>query len=129
MRGMPEDVRQVVARKGLRNVTLLTQVSTGTVGTMVGTSTGIEPFFYWSYFRKGRLGVHEEKVKVVQEWQANHPGEALPEDFVNAMQLLPQQRACPGSGSHPVLGRLGHLQDLQRAQQLHGGANPRFVMN
>ena len=91
MRGMPEDVRQVVATKGLRNVTLLTQAPTGTVGTMVGTSTGIEPFFYWSYFRKGRLGVHEEKVKVVEDYQAAHPGESLPDYFVNAMELNPEE--------------------------------------
>ncbi|MBT9587752.1 adenosylcobalamin-dependent ribonucleoside-diphosphate reductase [bacterium] len=91
MRGMPEDVRQAVREKGIRNVTLLTQAPTGTVGTMIGTSTGIEPFFFWSYFRKGRLGVHEEKVKVVQEWQDTHPGEPLPDYFVSAMDLSPEQ--------------------------------------
>lgn len=91
MQGMPEDVRQAVREKGIRNVTLLTQAPTGTVGTMIGTSTGIEPFFFWSYFRKGRLGVHEEKVKVVQEWQDAHPGQELPDYFVNAMELSPEQ--------------------------------------
>ncbi|CAN0326085.1 unnamed protein product, partial [Phaeothamnion confervicola] len=91
MLGMPEDVREAVAQKGLRNVTLLTQAPTGTVGTMIGTSTGIEPFFYWSYFRKGRLGVHEEKVKIVEEFNAAHPGEALPDYFVNAMELTPDE--------------------------------------
>jgi ribonucleoside-diphosphate reductase alpha chain len=91
MQGMPEDVRQAVREKGIRNVTLLTQAPTGTVGTMIGTSTGIEPFFFWSYFRKGRLGVHEEKVKVVQEWQEANPGQPLPDYFVNAMELTPEQ--------------------------------------
>ncbi len=90
MRGMPEDVREAVKAKGIRNVTLLTQAPTGTVGTMIGTSTGIEPFFFWSYFRKGRLGVHEEKVKVVQEWQEAHPGQELPDFFVSAMDLSPE---------------------------------------
>jgi len=91
MQGMPEDVRQLVRDKGIRNVTLLTQAPTGTVGTMIGTSTGIEPFFFWSYFRKGRLGVHEEKVKVVQEWQEANPGQELPDYFVSAMELTPEQ--------------------------------------
>lgn len=91
MRGMPEDVREAVRTKGIRNVTLLTQAPTGTVGTMIGTSTGIEPFFFWSYFRKGRLGVHEEKVRVVEEWHQEHPGEPLPDYFVNAMELSPEQ--------------------------------------
>ncbi len=91
MEKMPSDVREAVAEKGIRNVTLLTQAPTGTVGTMVGTSTGIEPFYYWSYMRKGRLGVHEEKVRVVEEWQQQHPGQELPSYFVNAMELSPEE--------------------------------------
>ena len=43
MKGMPEDVREAVLEHGIRNVCLLTQAPTGTTGTMVGTSTGIEP--------------------------------------------------------------------------------------
>jgi ribonucleoside-diphosphate reductase alpha chain len=91
MRGMPEQVRRAIAEKGCRNVTLLTQAPTGTTGTMVATSTGIEPFFSWSYFRKSRLGLHEEKVAVVQEWQAAHPGQDLPDYFVTAMDLSPEE--------------------------------------
>jgi len=86
---MPERVREAIRQKGLRNVTLLTVAPTGTTGTMVNTSTGVEPYFSWSYFRKSRLGVHEERVAVVQEWDASHPGEKLPDYFVNAMELSP----------------------------------------
>ena len=75
--------------QGLRNVTLLTQAPTGTVGTMVNTSTGIEPFYFWSYMRKGRLGMHEEKVQVVLDWEAANPGKPLPPFFVSAMDLSP----------------------------------------
>lgn len=91
MRGMPEHVRQAVATKGSRNVTLLTQAPTGTTGTMVSTSTGIEPFFSWSYFRKSRLGLHEERVAVLQAWQDSHVGEDLPPYFVTAMDLTPEE--------------------------------------
>jgi ribonucleoside-diphosphate reductase alpha chain len=91
MRGMPEHVRRAIAEKGSRNVTLLTQAPTGTTGTMVATSTGIEPFFSWSYYRKSRLGLHEEKVAVVQQWQAAHPGQDLPDFFVTAMDLAPEE--------------------------------------
>ncbi len=91
MKRMPERVRQMVAERGLRNVTLLTQAPTGTVGTMVGTSTGIEPFYFWSYMRKSRLGVHEEKVRVLEEWQQAHPGQPMPDYFVNAMDLSPEE--------------------------------------
>lgn len=90
MLGMPEEVRDAVRSRGIRNVTLLTQAPTGTTGTMVGTSTGIEPFFSWSYFRKSRLGWHEESVGVVKEWQAEHgEDEELPGHFVTAMELSP----------------------------------------
>jgi ribonucleoside-diphosphate reductase alpha chain len=91
MRAMPADVREAVRSKGIRNVTLLTQAPTGTVGTMVGTSTGIEPFYFWSYFRKSRLGVHEEKVAILEEWEAAHPGEKRPDYFVAAMDLTPEE--------------------------------------
>jgi len=89
MQQMPEHVRQAVREKGLRNVTLLTVAPTGTTGTMVGTSTGVEPYFSWSYFRKSRLGVHEERVAIVEEWERAHPGQPLPDYFVNAMELTP----------------------------------------
>lgn len=91
MQNMPEDVREDVREKGVRNVTLLTQAPNGTIGTMVGTSTGIEPFYFWNYFRKSRLGKHEERVKVLDEWQQAHPGEPMPGYFVTAMDLAPEE--------------------------------------
>ena len=69
----------------------MTQAPTGTVGTMVGTSTGIEPFFSWTYFRKSRLGVHEEKIKLAADWLTKHPGQDLPEYFATAMSLAPEE--------------------------------------
>lgn len=91
MQRMPEEIRAGIAEHGLRNVTILTQAPTGTVGTMVGTSTGIEPFYFWSYMRKSRLGTHEEKVGVLDEWNRTNPGAPLPDYFVNAMELAPEE--------------------------------------
>lgn len=91
MLGMPEEVREAVREKGIRNVTLLTQAPTGTTGTMVGTSTGIEPYFFWEWERKGRMGIHLERVDVYDEWLQNHPEEPLPEYFVTAMDLAPEE--------------------------------------
>lgn len=90
MKNMPEYIRGMVAEHGIRNVTILTQAPTGTVGTMVGTSTGIEPFFSWTYFRKSRLGVHQENIKLAQDWLDAHPGEELPQQFATAMELSPE---------------------------------------
>ena len=89
---MPASLREKVRRDGIRNVTLLTQAPTGTTGTMVNTSTGVEPFFSWVYYRKGRLGLHEEQVPVVQHWRERNPDiEDLPDYFVTAMDLSPQE--------------------------------------
>ncbi len=91
MKKMPGYVREAVAEKGIRNVTLLTQPPTGTTGTMVNTSTGIEPFFYWEYDRRSRLGVHTERVAVYQEWlEQNGPDAELPDYFTTAMDLSPE---------------------------------------
>lgn len=92
MQQMPPDIRQKVLQHGIRNVTLMTQAPTGTTGTMVNTSTGIEPFFSWTYYRKSRLGLHEEQVPLVQEWYREHPGaNGLPGHFVTAMDLTPEE--------------------------------------
>jgi ribonucleoside-diphosphate reductase alpha chain len=92
MEVMPEDVREKIRHDGIRNVTLLTQAPTGTTGTLVNTSTGIEPFFSWVYYRKSRLGLHEEQVPLVKAWRDAHPDEeSLPEHFVTAMDLAPEE--------------------------------------
>ena len=90
MQHMPEPVRLAVSEKGIRNVTLLTQAPTGTTGTMVNTSTGIEPFYFWSFQRTGRMGTNEDRVGVYDEWMGQHPDEPLPEYFVTAMDLQPE---------------------------------------
>jgi ribonucleoside-diphosphate reductase alpha chain len=91
MQSLPKRIRDAVAKHGVRNVTLLTQAPNGTIGTMVDTSTGIEPFFSWTYFRKSRLGLHEQNVAVVEEWKQAHPGLDLPDFFVTAMALSPEE--------------------------------------
>jgi ribonucleoside-diphosphate reductase alpha chain len=72
----------------------VTKVSTG---TMVGVSTGLEPYFSFSYYRSGRLGKFiEVKADIVQEYLDKHP-EAdpnnLPPWFVTAMDLSPEAHA------------------------------------
>lgn len=90
MRHMTEaypEVGAAVRERGIRNVTVLTQAPTGSTGTMVGTSTGIEPYFAFEFFRQSRLGYDKQLVPIAQEWQDAHPGEQLPPWFVTAMDL------------------------------------------
>ncbi|TVY04640.1 adenosylcobalamin-dependent ribonucleoside-diphosphate reductase [Cohnella terricola] len=81
------EIGEAVKKRGMRNVTVLTQAPTGSTGTMVGTSTGIEPYFAFEFYRQSRLGFDKQFVPIAQEWQDAHPGEALPEWFVTAMDL------------------------------------------
>ncbi len=97
MKTLPEDIREDILKYGIRNSHLLTVAPTGSTGTMVGVSTGLEPYFSFSYFRSGRLGKFiEVKAKIVQEYLDRHP-EAdendLPEWFVSAMDLEPEAHA------------------------------------
>jgi ribonucleotide reductase alpha subunit len=59
---------------------------------MVGVSTGLEPYFSFSYFRSGRLGKFiEVKADIVQEYLDKHPEaeqENLPNWFVSKHMLM-----------------------------------------
>jgi ribonucleoside-diphosphate reductase alpha chain len=97
MKKMPEDIRESILENGIRNSHLLTVAPTGSTGTMVGVSTGLEPYFSFSYFRSGRLGKFiEVKADIVQEYLDRHPQadpENLPNWFVSAMELAPEAHA------------------------------------
>ncbi|WP_079908976.1 adenosylcobalamin-dependent ribonucleoside-diphosphate reductase [Paenibacillus sp. 32352] len=81
------EVGTAIQKKGMRNVTVITQAPTGSTGTMVGTSTGIEPYFAFEYYRQSRLGFDKQYVPIAQEWKDAHPNEELPDYFVTAMDL------------------------------------------
>ncbi len=97
MKKMPEDIRKAILENGIRNSHLLTVAPTGSTGTMVGVSTGLEPYFSFSYFRSGRLGKFiEVKADIVQEYLDQHPeadANNLPHWFVTAMELAPEAHA------------------------------------
>lgn len=97
MKQMPQEIRDGVLKHGIRNSHLLTIAPTGSTGTMVGVSTGLEPYFSFSYFRSGRLGKFiEVNAAIVDEWLEKNPGytrSTLPDIFVSAMQLSPEEHA------------------------------------
>lgn len=97
METMPEDIRQSIVEYGIRNSHLLTVAPTGSTGTMVGVSTGLEPYFSFTYFRSGRLGKFiEVKADIVQEYLDCHPEadpDKLPHWFISAMELAPEAHA------------------------------------
>ena len=97
MKRMPEDIRQDILKYGIRNSHLLTVAPTGSTGTMVGVSTGLEPYFSFTYYRSGRLGKFiEVNAKIVDEFLENNPEytkDNLPDWFVTAMDLTPEEHA------------------------------------
>lgn len=94
MKRMPEHIRQGVLKHGIRNSHLLTVAPTGSTGTLVGVSTGLEPYFSFTYYRSGRLGKFiEVKAAILQEFLDTHwdaDPDNLPPWFVSAMDLPPE---------------------------------------
>lgn len=97
MKKMPESIREDVLKYGIRNSHLLTIAPTGSTGTMVGVSTGLEPYFAFKYYRSGRLGKFMEvNSPIVERYIAKHPeytADNLPEIFVSAMDLSAEEHA------------------------------------
>ncbi len=92
---MPKHIKEGILKHGIRNSHLLTIAPTGSTGTMVGVSTGLEPYFGFSYYRSGRLGKYiEVNAPIVDEYLKFHPKytkETLPDIFVSAMELSPEE--------------------------------------
>lgn len=102
---LPKSYQKKFMKTGIRNVTLLTQAPTGSTGTYIdnipafrenfgGTTTGIEPYFSWSYWRASRLGVVEQNVPLVQKHMDENGIEKidnLPKQFVTAMEMTPME--------------------------------------
>ncbi|MGM9926226.1 MAG: vitamin B12-dependent ribonucleotide reductase [Bacillus sp. (in: firmicutes)] len=97
MKKMPQEIREDILEYGIRNSHLLTVAPTGSTGTMAGVSTGLEPYFSFTYYRSGRLGKFiEVKADIVQEYLDQHPEadpDNLPNWFVSAMELAPEAHA------------------------------------
>ena len=97
MQHLSQGLRDDIEKYGIRNSHLLTIAPTGSTGTMVGVSTGLEPYFSFSYFRSGRLGKFiEVNAAIVEEWLKYNPefsSDNLPDYFVSAMELKPEEHA------------------------------------
>ncbi|MEQ9242631.1 adenosylcobalamin-dependent ribonucleoside-diphosphate reductase [Roseovarius indicus] len=96
MQAMDEDVRAAVAEHGIRNALLTSVAPTGTISLYAGNvSSGIEPVFAYSYTRKvlqkdGSRTEEEVEDYAVQMWRDKFGDAALPDYFVNAQMLEPE---------------------------------------
>src|SRR6056297_1738560 len=96
MQGMHKDVRAEIADRGIRNALLTSIAPTGTISLYAGNvSSGIEPIFAHAYTRKvlqkdGSRTEEEVVDYAVQMWRDVKGEEPLPDYFVNAQTLAPE---------------------------------------
>ncbi len=91
------EVKQIVEEGGLANSQLLTVAPTGSIGTMLGVSTGIEPIYEIDYIRKteslhGEDAYYKVYTPIIEEYMDITNESTLP-DFINcAMNLNYEER-------------------------------------
>ncbi len=88
---LPVEIQEKIADQGIRNAVILTQAPTGTISLLAGVSSGIEPVYEFSYKRTDRTGVHIVNHPLYQEWMDRHQGETVPNYFVSASELTPEE--------------------------------------
>jgi ribonucleoside-diphosphate reductase alpha chain len=90
IKSLPSEIRGKIAKYGIRNAVLLTQAPTGTTSLLAGVSSGIEPNYDFEFKRVDRTGEHIIYHPLYKQWVDANPGKKIPEYFVGAKQLLPE---------------------------------------
>lgn len=88
---LPMHIQEMIKENGIRNGVVLTQAPTGTTSILAGVSSGIEPVYDFAFKRKDRLGEHLVYHPLFQAWKDAHPDEEVPDYFINAKELTPDE--------------------------------------
>jgi len=108
---LPDDIREGIARFGLRNSHLLSIAPTGTVSLAFAdnASNGIEPAFSWTYTRKKREMDGSTREYMVQDhaWRVYRElgGDVnqLPPAFVTALEMSAQDHIAMMAAVQPYI--------------------------
>src|SRR5574344_55083 len=94
---LPINMIEAIRTCGLYNSQLLTCAPTGSIGTMLGASTGVEPQFALSYTRKtvsleGKDTFFKVNAKIVDDYVLTTGLTALPDYFITSSDIAPDER-------------------------------------
>jgi ribonucleoside-diphosphate reductase alpha chain len=97
-RRLPDELREAIARHGIRNSHLMSIAPTGTIALAFAdnASNGIEPAFSWVYQRKKRMPDDSTRIYEVADhaWRLyrhlGHDVATLPPQFVTALEMSAQ---------------------------------------
>jgi ribonucleoside-diphosphate reductase alpha chain len=107
---LPQDIRDGIARFGIRNALLTSIAPTGTISLFAdNVSSGIEPVFAFSYARKVTQADGSKREEIVSDYavrafQARFgTGAALPPYFVTAQTLMPSDHLAVQAAAQPFI--------------------------
>ena len=91
-----EEIKELKKQNTLRNCSLLSIAPTGSIGTMLNISTGVEPFFALSYNRRTETmsgETYKVEIKAVEEYRrtTGNQGE-LPNYFITSAEIPWKER-------------------------------------
>jgi ribonucleoside-diphosphate reductase alpha chain len=86
----PNIEKSIYKGQRMRNATVLTIAPTGTISRIAGCSSSIEPIFAFETLSKILDSEIRDLHPLYQDWLGLHPGEPLPDYFVTAGEILPE---------------------------------------
>ncbi len=98
VKSLDQETRDKIARNGLRNVAMLTIAPVGSGSVLVGSSSGIEPIFAFSYTRRSEslsqqyFKMYDPLVGEYMKLAGINDEKDLPEFFVASHKIMPEFR-------------------------------------
>ena len=93
---LPDEIREGIARHGIRNSHLTAIAPAGTISLLAGNvSSGLEPVFDYHYQRNlvmgdANPGTIELEDYAYHRWRRQHDNDCLPDHFATATEISPQ---------------------------------------